>query len=218
MSTARSTVMARIREALGRTQPPSLAEARADLARRVPDAIPRPIWDEPQVERFVARLEASAATWARVNGRADIPGAVGDYLQDAAEELIGIAAHPLLTELAWPPAWSISHDMENAASWHTAIAVARAGIAETGSLVMGSGPASPTTLNFLPDRHIVVIAADEIVDYMEEIWERFRADGSMPRTINVITGPSRTADVEQTLQLGAHGPRSLHVLIVNSAS
>jgi len=53
---------------------------------------------------------------------------------------------------------------------------------------------------------------------MEDAWALLRAERcSLPRATNIITGPSRTADVEQTIQLGAHGPRRLHVLLMGSA-
>jgi len=85
-----------------------------------------------------------------------------------------------------------------------------AGIAETGTLMLVSGPNSPTTLNLMPDTHIVVLRADQIVGPYEEALDRLRVrqDGKpLPRTVNFITGPSRTADIEQKIELGAHGPR-----------
>jgi L-lactate dehydrogenase complex protein LldG len=98
-----------------------------------------------------------------------------------------------------------------------ALSHAFAGVAETGTLVMTSGPDNPTTLNFLPDTHFVVIRADDIVSDYETVWQRLRAaygKGQMPRTVNFITGPSRSADIEQELILGAHGPRRLHIIVV----
>ena len=95
-----------------------------------------------------------------------------------------------------------------------------AGIAETGTLALVSGPDNPTTLNFLPETHIVVVEAQTIVGDYEAFWAKLRAaygEGTMPRTVNFITGPSRSADIEQTLLLGAHGPRTLHILIVDAA-
>ena len=90
--------------------------------------------------------------------------------------------------------------------------------AESGTLMMVSGPDNPTTLNFLPDTHIVVVDADDIAGDYETLWTRLRSafgEGVMPRTVNLITGPSRSADIEQTLILGAHGPRRLHVVVVS---
>ena len=88
--------------------------------------------------------------------------------------------------------------------------------------MMASGPASPTTLNFLPETEIVLIAAEDVVGGMEEAWARLRARhgsarndmAALPRTVNFITGPSRSADIGQKLQMGAHGPRRLHVIVV----
>src|SRR5207237_257633 len=93
-------------------------------------------------------------------------------------------------------------------------------VAETGTLVLTSGPDNPTTLNFLPDTHVVVVDAGDIAGDYEAVWERLRETfgaGLMPRTVNLITGPSRSADIEQMLILGAHGPRRLHVMIVGEA-
>jgi L-lactate dehydrogenase complex protein LldG len=90
-------------------------------------------------------------------------------------------------------------------------------IAETGTLVVTSGTDNPSTLNFLPETHIVVLDADKVVGDIEAVWPliRARAGGaSLPRTVNMISAPSRSADIEQTILLGAHGPRRLHVLIV----
>ncbi len=80
-----------------------------------------------------------------------------------------------------------------------------------------SGPQSPTTLNFLPETHIAVLRASRMVGPYEDAWERVRAlygRGGLPRTVNFITGPSRSADIEQTIQLGAHGPRRLHIVLI----
>ncbi len=97
------------------------------------------------------------------------------------------------------------------------VTTAFAGIAETGTLLLRSGPDWPTTLNFLPDTHIVLLPADRIVGSYEDGWDLLRATGeAMPRTINYITGPSRSGDIEQTMQLGAHGPLRLHLVVIAS--
>jgi L-lactate dehydrogenase complex protein LldG len=85
--------------------------------------------------------------------------------------------------------------------------------------MMLSGPEHPTTLNMMPDTHIVVLRADQVVGSYEDGWDAVRRrDKEMPRTVNFITGPSRTGDIEQTLQLGAHGPRRLHILLIDGPS
>ena len=88
-------------------------------------------------------------------------------------------------------------------------------------MALVSGPDNPTTLNFLPETHIVVVEAEKILGDYETFWQDLRAAygaGAMPRTVNFITGPSRSADIEQTLLLGAHGPRALHILIVGTVA
>ena len=100
-----------------------------------------------------------------------------------------------------------------------AVSAAFAAVAETGTLALVSGPDNPTTLNFLPDNHFVVVFAADVVADVESVFARLKAAygaGALPRTVNFITGPSRSADIEQTLLLGAHGPRRLHVVVVGA--
>ena len=93
------------------------------------------------------------------------------------------------------------------------LSLAFAGIAETGTVMLVSG--AETSLNFLPDYHIVVIESSRLVARMEDAWDRLRDRfETLPRTVNFISGPSKTADVEQTVEYGAHGPRCLHVILV----
>jgi L-lactate dehydrogenase complex protein LldG len=101
---------------------------------------------------------------------------------------------------------------------HVSITGAFAAIAETGTLVMASGPDHPVSLNLLPDTHIVVLREADIVGGYEEVWAKLRqhyGKDRMPRTVNTITGPSRTGDIEQAIELGAHGPRRMHIVVVS---
>ena len=91
------------------------------------------------------------------------------------------------------------------------------GMAETGSLVFASGPDNPVTLNFLGETHFAVLRAEDIKGGYEELWAAWRQRGLTPRTTNFVTGPSRSADIGQTLQLGAHGPVALHIFLVGRA-
>lgn len=90
---------------------------------------------------------------------------------------------------------------------------AAAALAETGSLVLVSAAETPTTANFLPEVHIVVVAEAEVVPAFEDFWAMLRDRNDLPRTVNLVTGPSRTGDIELTLQIGVHGPRALHVVV-----
>lgn len=86
---------------------------------------------------------------------------------------------------------------------------------ETGTLMLLSGTKNPVTLNFLGDTHFIALKSSEIEAGFEGMWSRWRASGHTPRTVNLITGPSRTADIEQSLELGAHGSLAVHLLLVD---
>ena len=216
MSDTRARILSKVRAALGRETSPTPADAASDRAAALGDGTPqRPVWDEPDLERFCQCVEAAAGTWARVASVPDAGQAIGDYLADKpAGNVIHRAPDPALDAIRWPDAFTVQSATDGRDSL-VGVSRAVAGVAETGSLALSSGPDNPATLSFLPDYHIVLLAEADVVPWFEDLWQRMRdADGFPPRSFNFITGPSRTADVEQTLQLGAHGPRSLHVILV----
>lgn len=193
------------------THPRHLIPARSRL--------PRP----EQIALFIRNVEKEFGTVERVPDHAAIPAAVADYL--AAQNLpprLVMAPHPELLGIDWSSRPMIETAARRAeGSDAVSLQHAYAGIAETGTLVLPSDPTRPTTLNLLPDTEIAVLRASEIVGAYEEVWDRLRATrqdaltgGFMPRNIMLVTGPSRSADIEQTLELGAHGPRRLHILVV----
>jgi L-lactate dehydrogenase complex protein LldG len=124
----------------------------------------------------------------------------------------------VLRALPWEAAPDIklsfgAADGEDRAGLSRAVAAA----AETGTLVLVSGPDNPTTVAFLPESHTVLIRRAGIVPCYEDGFDRLRAiygEGVLPRTVNLISGPSRTADIEQTIVRGAHGSKWLHVVIL----
>ncbi|MCW7536867.1 lactate utilization protein [Aquabacterium sp. A7-Y] len=211
MTDTRALVLQRIRDALGRgaLSGIALAQVGARTAPRV--GSPGPAGRAEWVEQFVARATALSMTVARVVSREEVAGAVAAYV--AAQGLAPrvVAAAPLAA-LAWPASLSVRI---GPAQQSDAVGVTPcfAAIAETGSLVLLSSAASPTSLNFVPDDHIVVLGRQQIVGRQEEVWTRLRR-GGMPRAVNIVSGPSRTADVEQVVQLGVHGPRRVHVVLV----
>jgi L-lactate utilization protein LutC len=162
------------------------------------------------VSEFCRQLEAVAATHEQLDGGADIVARVAAYRSAAG--LDGVTAiAPALADLPWPPELAPEIGSSDGRAL-LAVSRAAAGIAETGSLLLLSGPDTPTRLNFLPDHQLVVLARSQILRHLEDAWPLL--DAGMPRAVNLVTGPSRTADVEQTIQLGAHGPRCLHVLLL----
>ncbi len=216
MSTSRERILDRIRRSLEREGPLSPAISGA-LASRLQDPARhvQPSVDDDLVARFSACLEAAGATVGRVKSAAGVARAIADYLKRRQLPASLVASgEPGVAAIKWPRTLSV--ETRAARGDDTAsVTGALAGVAETGTLVLASGALSPTTLNFLPDDHIVVLPARRLVRHLEDAWVVVRAEAQpMPRTVNLISGPSKTADVEQTLQLGAHGPRRLHVILV----
>lgn len=220
--TARADILANIRRSLGVTGDERLRVAAVDerLERSPRGVIPARGQVDAVARRdlFKAQAEGVQATVEIVARAADVPEAVARYLRERnlpASARIG--ADPALVAMPWEDtAIEVSHGRSDGTDLN-AVSHAIAGVAETGTLVLHSGGDNPTTLNFLPDNHFVVIRAADIIGDYEAVWPRLRMNfgkGLLPRTVNFITGPSRSADIEQKLQLGAHGPRNLHILIV----
>ncbi len=170
-----------------------------------------------RVDLFTHYAEREFATVARLESYADIPGAVVNYLagQNIPPASV-VAAHPVLQGVAFAerPMLAVRFGVSGAEDL-VSLQMAFAGIAETGTLMMPSGPMRPTTNNLLPDTAIVVLEAKYIVGCYEEAFDELRQAGPWPRNVMLVTGPSRSADIEQTLELGAHGPRRLHILIID---
>jgi L-lactate dehydrogenase complex protein LldG len=170
-----------------------------------------------QIELFARNVEKEFGTITRVAHDDEVPGAVADYL--AEQNLPGqavMAPHPALRAIEWS-ARPLLEIREGRAKETDMVSIQHgfAAIAETGTLMLPSAAERPTTLNVLTDTEIVVLRASRIVGAYEEAWDLLRLEiGAMPRNVMLVTGPSRSADIEQSLELGAHGPRRLHIVLV----
>ena len=222
MTAARDAVLGTVRRSLGVTG--GEASRRDAVAARIaaakPGVVPArgQLPDADRVDLFCAKTEAAAATVARVAAMADVPAEVARFLRDNNQPAtLRIGADPALTGMPWAAtALDVSSGPSDGSDLN-GLSRAFAAVAETGTLALVSGPDNPTTLNFLPDNHVVVVAAGDVAGDIETVLARLReryGKGVMPRTLNLVTGPSRSADIEQTLILGAHGPRRLHVVVV----
>jgi L-lactate dehydrogenase complex protein LldG len=215
---AREQILSDIRRSLNRTTALNKSVSAALVARLAGHSVHiQPVVEADVVNRFIVKAKAVASTVATVPSLMQVPEAVTQYLTTSSQKLeVVMAPDPLLDDIDWPA--SVKVERRPAGRQDVvAITGAFAAIAETGTLVLLSGAHSPTTLNFLPDVHIVIVRRQQIVTHIEDVWRRIRSElEDMPRTVNLITGPSRTADIEQTIQLGAHGPRSLHVILVDT--
>lgn len=226
--TRRDTVLASIRQSLGR--PARSADAAAELDARIQqhasNLIPARGQGEPGelVDRFIAMAQAVACTIQRVTDDGDVPQAVTDYLRgNNLPTSLTMAPDGWLAGLDWSsqPMLDIRQGRPENGDL-VGLTPAFAGIAETGTLMLASGEGHPSTLNFMPDYHLVAMKASQVAGSYEAAFERLRqaratADGgfTLPRTLNLVTGPSRTGDIELTIYLGAHGPRSLHIILID---
>jgi L-lactate dehydrogenase complex protein LldG len=228
LSEGREQILAGIRTALkrGSLSPESAVELRERLAAHHRNLVPQraTVLDRAaRVALFVTMAEEVQTSVTRVGSRQEVPAAVARYL--AAENLpaeLVMAPDPGLDHIPWAE-WPLLRIRRGRAEAGDTVSLTpcAAAIAETGTLMLTSGIGTPTTLNFLPDTHIVVVGADQIVAGYEDGWDRIRGaagegtgPAGLPRTVNFITGPSRTGDIEQRIELGAHGPRRLHIILV----
>jgi L-lactate dehydrogenase complex protein LldG len=155
-----------------------------------------------------------------VGAAAEIPAAISGYLLGLALPLrLRRGADPLLAGLPWADTSTLIVDV-GAAQDGDSIGLSRAvaGVAETGTLALASGLDNPVTLGFVPDTHIVVLRADTIVGSYEEACAMVLAEtrGVMPRTLNLVTGASRTGDIGGKIVMGAHGPRRLAIFLLGN--
>ena len=224
MSDARADILSNIRRSLGVTGSEGIRRGTVEdrLERAPKGVIPArgQLDAQGRVDLFQVQAEGALATVARVDAVADIPAEVARYLRDHnLPATMRMGADARLTSLPWrQTALEMSVGASEGGDLN-GLSHAFGGLAETGTLALVSGADNPSTLNFLPDNHIVVLSERDVVGDIEGIWQRLRmahGKGTMPRTVNFITGPSRSGDIEQTLLLGAHGPRRLHVVLVRT--
>ncbi|SIS80913.1 LutC/YkgG family protein [Neptunomonas antarctica] len=171
-----------------------------------------------QIELFIAMATEAAAELFQLNSITEVPQICATWLKDHHIDTLVTASDEAILGLDWDSAAELTCVQRVAQVGDSAsLTTSFAGIAETGTLMLHSGKDSPTTLNFLPDNHFVILNRSDIVGPYEDAWQKLRdkTQGELPRTVNMITGPSRSADIEQTLQMGAHGPKDLIILLIN---
>jgi L-lactate dehydrogenase complex protein LldG len=219
---SREAILAGIRRSLGvhGDEAPRRFEVETRLKQTPPGVVPRRGQGDPpgRLATFKAEAERAQASIAEVARWSDAPGEIARFLRENnCPATLRMGADPRLAGLPWAETTlEILHGPSDGGDVN-AVSAAFAGIAETGTLALVSGADNPTTLNFLPDNHVVVLPRDAILADYESVFAKLRGvygKGAAPRTLNFVTGPSRSADIEQTLLLGAHGPRRLHIVIV----
>lgn len=214
-TSSRERMLARIRELQhkpGRPGADEFAAVAAHLAAHPRNPAPRDEW-EPRAH-FRERAVSLASS---VDGAAtleEVPERAAAYLRERGLPLRAVCWRELV-ELDWSGSGIEVEARSARGDDMVGITGACCAIAETGTLVTLSGPDTPPSVSLLPETHIAVLHASHIVRSMEDAWQRVReAHGGLPRAVNFISGPSRTADIEQTVTLGAHGPYRVHIIVV----
>lgn len=224
---SRATMIAQVKAAIGAWRS-SQAERASAVARRLahPPHHPRPGFAQLDAReretRLIQCLESQGGTVLTVSSRADIPRAVETLIGsiDPAPRFV-VGDDERLAGLPWPetlaPArWTPDQTLGDGTA---ALTHAWGAAAETGTLIMMSSAASPASLAFLPEVHIVALARETIAASFEDAFAQLSADiGSdrFPRAVNLISSPSRTSDIGGRSVRGAHGPRRLAVVLYGS--
>jgi L-lactate dehydrogenase complex protein LldG len=211
--TSRDRILARIKRASGGGDSVAVA---ARLGHHIAEPAPVPAAAQTQgtlrIDQFIEKIIAVDATASRIASLDDLPKALADELRKRNLPAAIRTGHDPAFDRDWG---TLEHTtgpgrLEEPAT----LSRAHLAMAETGTLLLASGPENPVTLTFLGETHFVVISAKDIKAGFEDMWAEWRKRGLDPRTVNLVTGPSRSADIGQTLQLGAHGPVALHVFVV----
>lgn len=213
---ARETILARIRrrQARGGAAPTHAELLQVESYLRACPRGPAPRLSGDLLTHFCRQTEASATTVDRVAAQADVPAAVARYL-DAHSLPHSGCVWPQLGHLAWTDAGLELAARAASGNDEVGVSGALCAIAETGTLVVAASPQTPSVVSLLPETHVAIVPLVRLVASMEDAWELVRSEfGQLPRAVNFISGPSRTADIEQTVVLGAHGPSRVHVILV----
>lgn len=212
---ARERILGRARAAAGGGADRTGAMAARLVARAQAAPVPAQAKAEgaARIAQFEAKLKGVDATVSRIARSADLPAALAAELRRRnLPKSVRFGSEPMFAGLDWAGIETSTGPgrLEEPAT----LSRAALGVAETGTLALMSGPENPVTLTFLGETHFVAIQERDVTGGFEEMWARFRESGADPRTVNLVTGPSRSADIGQKLQLGAHGPVALHVFLI----
>jgi L-lactate dehydrogenase complex protein LldG len=192
----------------------SAIRARKLIEAPTPGAYTAPKTEGDLAEAFAKKLSAQQTDVRMLDSMRDVPDAIADILRGrnmAAE--IRIAPDSELAGLDLP---NVEVRREPPGQFDAAVTFASFAIAETGTLAYASGKGSPASWHFRPLLEIAIVRAGTVVGELEDVLAALKSRDGIPSTLNLVSGPSRTGDIEQTMELGAHGPKSLAVLVLKS--
>jgi L-lactate dehydrogenase complex protein LldG len=215
---SREAILGRIRKAQGRpgNEPTEaeLALVRAQIAQRAAGPQPSIARASDPIEQFKRECDRVGTTHAHAASREAVPHEVARYL--AANELERrVVGWRELAPLDWEGAAIVFDDRLAEPGDRTGITTCFCAVAETGTLLLLSSPEHPKKTALLPETHIAIVSVSRMVPTMEAAFALLRAErGELPRATWFVSGASRTADIEQTLVIGAHGPYRAHVILI----
>lgn len=214
MSDARTAILGRLRSAIATRRLAGPAAPRPDTYIRPQ----RAQGDRPDlVARFCDMALFAGASVATTDDDAAVPAEVARYLsRERLGDRLILSPSERLLQMPWSgtPRLSVRRSPFGPDD-RVAVTEAVAGVAETGTVLVRSGAESPNGLHLLPEAHIAIVDSTTIVGSYEEALQILGRDKAWPRAATFITGPSRTADIEKTPQIGVHGPRQLHIILID---
>lgn len=223
MTEARDIILNQIRKGLGREELPEESRKTLNEKLAAPNRSLTPsrvrLSGAELVQEFIRMTTGEATTVFEVKHKEDVPGAVAAFLlEHGLPKSVVLAPEKTIEEIPWDKSGILVRQGRAETEDITSVTPGVAGIAETGCFLLLSGPKHPYTLNFLPENHIVILQRSRIVATSEDAFALLRKEfgpGRMPRTVLMVAGPSRSADIGTSLQFGAHGPKRLHCILVD---
>ncbi len=215
---ARENILGRIRKAHGRPgaepTPAELDAVRQSIAAHEIGPLPGIALPIDQLAQFRAECSRLGSSHAQLERMDDVPGEVARYLEGNQLGKRIVLWHEL-AELDWGSAGVEIDDRPANGADRVGVTGSFCAIAETGTLLLLSSPHRPKATALLPETHICIARRPRLVDTMEEAFALMRNEiVEPPRATFFVSGPSRTADIEQTIVIGAHGPYRVHVILV----
>lgn len=214
---ARENILARIRKAQGRpgAEPTGaeMALVREAIARHEVGPQPPFAHAPDRLAQFRKECDRLGTTHALLASDRDVPAEVARYLAANGLEP-ALAGWSEFAGLGWAQAGIEFRDRPANAGDATGLTGSFCAIAETGTVLLLSSPVAPKVTALLPETHICVARTARLLDTMEESFALMRREtGDPPRAVFFVSGPSRTADIEQTIVIGAHGPYRVHIIL-----
>lgn len=216
---ARANILARIRAndgKQGHTTEAELAAARAVISARTRGPLPTFAKHDP-VQHFILECARLKTTLAEVDSILAVPNEVARYLStvlDSPTKSASVVGWPEFAALDWQSANIDYANRPAMGSDLIGLTGCFCAIGETGTLLLLGARNSPKVTALLPETHICIVKKSRLVATMEDAFQLARDEiGELPRATFFVSGPSRTADIEQTIVIGAHGPYRVHVVL-----